>query len=715
MENYYSQNSKHAIKSLPILLLFGLSLLLWCSFANAESVLNDIKISALSDSQVEITLQFDSAPAAPLTFKTDNPARIALDFANTSMAIKNRFQAINIGETKNVTVVQSSDRIRVVVNLSSLLNYQVKQQGNNYVVHIGESAAMAAGAPAQQVTPGQVTAAASAKPSSSARNMIDLIDFRRHEDKTGRILISMTNPNTPVSLIEQGGRIIINFEDSSLAAELHKRFDVMDFATPVNFIEASTKGNDVQILVQPDNKSEFEHLAYQSDNLYVLEVSEMPEEKIQTRQKETYQGERLSLNFQNIEVRSVLQLIADFTGLNLVVSDSVSGSLTLRLKNVPWDQALNIILRTKGLDMRENGNVLYIAPSEEIAARQKLELESQQQVEELAPLYSEFLEINYAKASNLAELLKDSNNTLLSERGQVSVDDRTNTLLVQDTALKLNEIRGLIERLDIPVKQVLIESRIVVANDDFTKNLGAKFGVFNADRRAINNNKVADVLTGNLDSLEPLTAGNPIPISDVLNFNAPVPTTNNRIVGGQVGLSFVKLPLGFAINMELSAAQIESRAEVISNPRVITANQSTARIESGTEIPYLSQTSSGATDVQFKKAVLSLEVTPQITPDDRVNMEVVVNNDSVGQVFQGTPSIDTNELTSTVLVDNGQTIVLGGIYTKDSSNSVTKVPFLGDIPLAGRLFRNDNKINNKKELLVFITPKIIDEQLNLTR
>ena len=715
MENYYSQNSKHAIKSLPILLLFGLSLLLWCSFANAESVLNDIKISALSDSQVEITLQFDSAPAAPLTFKTDNPARIALDFANTSMAIKNRFQAINIGETKNVTVVQSSDRIRVVVNLSSLLNYQVKQQGNNYVVHIGESAAMAAGAPAQQVTPAQVTAAASAKPSSSAHNMIDLIDFRRHEDKTGRILISMTNPNTPVSLIEQGGRIIINFEDSSLAAELHKRFDVMDFATPVNFIEASTKGNDVQILVQPDNKSEFEHLAYQSDNLYVLEVSEMPEEKIQTRQKETYQGERLSLNFQNIEVRSVLQLIADFTGLNLVVSDSVSGSLTLRLKNVPWDQALSIILRTKGLDMRENGNVLYIAPSEEIAARQKLELESQQQVEELAPLYSEFLEINYAKASNLAELLKDSNNTLLSERGQVSVDDRTNTLLVQDTALKLNEIRGLIERLDIPVKQVLIESRIVVANDDFTKTLGAKFGVFNADRRAINNNKVADVLTGNLDSLEPLTAGNPIPISDVLNFNAPVPRTNNRIVGGQVGLSFVKLPLGFAINMELSAAQIESRAEVISNPRVITANQSTARIESGTEIPYLSQTSSGATDVQFKKAVLSLEVTPQITPDDRVNMEVVVNNDSVGQVFQGTPSIDTNELTSTVLVDNGQTIVLGGIYTKDSSNSVTKVPFLGDIPLAGRLFRNDNKINNKKELLVFITPKIIDEQLNLTR
>ena len=415
-------------------------------------------------------------------------------------------------------------------------------------------------------------------------------------------------------------------------------------------------------------------------------------------------------------MRSVLQLIADFTGLNLVVSDSVGGALTLRLKNVPWDQALDIILKTKGLGMRENGNVLYIAPNEEIAAREKLELESQQQVEELAPLRSEFLEINYAKASDLANLLKDSDNTLLSERGQVSVDDRTNTLLVQDTALKLNEIRRLIQRLDTPVKQVLIESRIVVANDDFSKTLGAKFGVFNANGGDLGNNNVADVIGGNLDLLEPLTAGDPIPIQDTLNVNLPVPERDGGgVAGGQFALSFIKLPFGYALNLELSAAQLESRAEVISNPRVITANQSTANIESGTEIPYVSQTSSGATDVEFKKAVLALEVTPQITPDDRINMEVNVKNDSVGQVFQGIPSIDTNEITSNVLVNNGQTVVLGGIYTEESSGAVTKVPFFGDIPIAGRLFRNDTSTSNKSELLIFITPKIIDEQLSLTR
>ena len=457
---------------------------------------------------------------------------------------------------------------------------------------------------------------------------------------------------------------------------------------------------------------DYEHLAYQSDNLYVLEVREIPDELLQERRRETYEGERLSLNFQNIEVRSVLQLIADFTGLNLVVSDSVGGSLTLRLKNVPWDQALDIILKTKGLGMRENGNVLYIAPNEEIAAREKLELESQQQVEELAPLRSEFMEINYAKASELAALLKDSDNSLLSERGQVSVDERTNTLLIQDTAFKLNEIRRLIDRLDIPVKQVLIESRIVVANDDFSKDLGAKFGVFNAETGDLFNNEPTDVVGGNLNLLEPLTEGDPIPIEDTLNVNLPLADATRA---GQFAFSFIRLPFGYAVNLELSAAQAESRAEVMSNPRIITANQSTARIESGTEIPYVSQTSSGATDVEFKKAVLSLEVTPQITPDDRVNMEVSVTNDSVGDVVSGVPSINTNEVTSNVLVDNGQTIVLGGIYTEDNTESYTKVPFFGDLPIAGRLFRRDSLTEDKQELLIFITPKIIDEQLNLTR
>jgi len=709
MDIYHSHNNQYSLKSIAVMLFYSLCLLILSTPVFAENQLNDVKVAALPDDKVEITLEFADAPQEPLAFTTDNPARIALDFAGTNLAVKNRFQDINIGQATTINTVQSSGRTRVVVNLNSLQEYQTRRQGNNYILTIGDISASTKPVIAKNTAP---TTTAPTRSVSNGQNNISLIDFRRGENNAGRVLISMSNPNAPVTLTEQGGNIVVNFKATTLAAALSKRFDVKDFATPVQFIEASSKNRDVQIVVQPDTSLDYEHLAYQSDNLYVLEVREIPQELVETRRKQTYEGERLSLNFQNIEVRSVLQLIADFTGLNLVVSDSVGGALTLRLKNVPWDQALDIILKTKGLGMRENGNVLYIAPNEEIAAREKLELESQQQVEELAPLRSEFMEINYASASNLADLLKDSNNSLLSERGQVSVDQRTNTLLIQDTALKLNEIRRLIERLDIPVKQVLIESRIVVANDDFSKDLGAKFGVFNVDGRDLGANKVADVTTGNLNTLEPLTAGDPIPIEDTLNVNLPLADATRA---GQFALSFLKLPFGYAVNLELSAAQAESRAEVMSNPRIITANQSTARIESGTEIPYVSQTSSGATDVEFKKAVLSLEVTPQITPDDRVNMEVSVTNDSVGDVVSGVPSINTNEVTSNVLVDNGQTIVLGGIYTEDNTESYTKVPFFGDIPVAGRLFRRDSLTQDKQELLIFITPKIIDEQLNLTR
>ncbi len=709
MDIYFTHTSKYAINNIKKMLFISICLLFISSLAYAENQLNNVKVAALPDEKVEITLIFNETPIEPLAFTTDNPARIALDFANTSLAVKDRFQDINIGQAKTINTVQSSGRTRVVVNLNSLQEYQTRQQGNQFILTIGD---LVASAPESIVTSKTNTASVTSSSQTSSANKISLIDFRRGENNSGRVMISLSNPNTPITLNEQGGKIVLNFEGTDLANALRKRFDVKDFATPVNFIEASTTNNNSQIVVHPDAGIDYEHLAYQSDNLYVLEVREISDEVIEARRKETYEGERLSLNFQNIEVRSVLQLIADFTGLNLVVSDSVGGALTLRLKNVPWDQALDIILKTKGLGMRENGNVLYIAPNEEIAAREKLELESQQQVEELAPLRSEFMEINYAKASDLSDLLKDTNNTLLSERGQVSVDERTNTLLIQDTALKLNEIRRLIERLDIPVKQVLIESRIVVANDDFSKDLGAKFGVFNVDGRDLGQNKVADVTTGNLNTLEPLTAGDPIPIEDTLNVNLPLADATRA---GQFALSFLKLPFGYAVNLELSAAQAESRAEVMSNPRIITANQSTARIESGTEIPYVSQTSSGATDVEFKKAVLSLEVTPQITPDDRVNMEVSVTNDSVGDVVSGVPSINTNEVTSNVLVDNGQTIVLGGIYTEDNTESYTKVPFFGDIPVAGRLFRRDSLTEDKQELLIFITPKIIDEQLNLTR
>ena len=710
MDKDYLKFSKPVSNSIKHLLLTTFCLLILSVNTHAENQLNDISIAAMQDDQVEITLEFSSSPSEPIVFTTDNPARIALDFANTDLAIKDRFQDINIGNTKTVSAIQSKDRTRIVVNLDLLQEYSTVQDGNTYILTIGDATNTVA-----QKTPSAPASAVQRTPSVT-QNSIDLIDFRRGEDDTGRIMVSLSNSSTAVNLVEQGGRIILSFMDSTLAADLQKRFDVTDFATPVNYFEATAQGNEVQVTVYPNTNLEYDHLAYQTGNLYILEVQEIPEEIVETRRKETYEGERLSLNFQNIEVRSVLQLIADFTGLNLVVSDSVSGSLTLRLKNVPWDQALDIILKTKGLDMRENGNVLYIAPSEEIAAREKLELESQQQVEELAPLRSEFIQISYANASELAMLLKDGENTLMSARGQVSVDARTNTLLIQDTALKLAEIRRLIERLDIAVKQVLIETRIVTANDDFSKDLGARFGIFNLNNDLQDGDGKGEIVGGNLGYLEPIKAGTPnaVSLEDSLNVNLPIPADGTS--GGQFAFSFIKLPFGYQLNLELSAAQAESRAEIVSNPRVITANQSTARIEAGTEIPYQSATSSGATDVEFKKAVLSLEVTPQITPDDRINMAVNVTNDSVGEItVDDTPSIDTNEIESNVLVDNGQTVVLGGIYQETSSESETKVPFFGDIPVAGRMFKRTSVNFDKSELLIFITPKIIDEDLNVTR
>jgi type IV pilus assembly protein PilQ len=710
MDKDHLNVNKPVSKSIRHMLLMTFCLLILSINAYAENQLNDISIAALLDDQVEITLKFSSSPTEPIVFTTDNPARIALDFANTDLAIKDRFQDINIGNTKTVSAIQSKDRTRVVVNLDLLQEYSTIQDGSTYILTIGDATKTVA----RQLESNPSRSAQGT--TSAAQNYIDLIDFRRGEDDTGRVLVSLSDSNTPVNLVEQGGRIILSFKDSTLAANLQKRFDVTDFATPVNYFEATSRGDEVQITVYPNTNLEYDHLAYQTDNLYILEVQEIPEEIIETRRKETYEGERLSLNFQNIEVRSVLQLIADFTGLNLVVSDSVTGSLTLRLKNVPWDQALDIILKTKGLDMRENGNVLYIAPSEEIAAREKLELESLQQVEELAPLRSEFIQISYADATELAALLKDGENTLLSNRGQVSVDQRTNTLLIQDTALKLAEIRRLIERLDIAVKQVLIETRIVNANDDFSKDLGARFGIFNLNDDLRDGDGKGDIIGGNLGFLEPVKAGTPnaVTLEDTLNVNLPIPADGTS--GGQFAFSFIKLPFGYNLNLELSAAQAESRAEIVSNPRVITANQSTARIESGTEIPFQSATSSGATDVEFKKAVLSLEVTPQITPDDRINMEVNVTNDTVGELtVDGTPSIDTNEIESNVLVDNGQTVVLGGIYQESSSESETKVPFFGDIPIAGRMFKRTSVNYDKAELLIFITPKIIDEDLNISR
>lgn len=685
-------------------------LLLLASIAQAQNALQDIKFASLPNNQIQLSFQFSGTPTEPLAFTIDNPARIALDFAGTNNELAKRFQEIGIGVAQSVNTAEAKGRTRVVVNLTHMEDYSTNISGNNLILTIG-----AGSAGQQQVASRDAAKPSISSPTSASTFKINNVDFRRGEGGVGRIIIELSNPSIPISLREQGGRIIVDFSNTSLPSNLSKRLDVVDFATPVQLIETFAEGANTKLIISPDTSKEFEHLAYQSENQYVVEVSEIPEELIAERKKDVFEGERLSLNFQDIEVRSVLQLIADFTSLNMVVSDAVSGNLTLRLKNVPWDQALDIILKTKGLGKRENGNVIYVAPSEEIAAREKLELESQQQVQELAPLRSEFIQVNYARASDIAALLKSSENTLLSDRGNVTVDERTNNLLVQDTALKLNEIRRLVDRLDVPVRQVLIESRIVIANDDFSKALGVRFGISNQDANFFpaNNDRDFDAIAGNLEGTDQALNGQNISLNNRLNVDLPAANPT-----GSIGLALAKLPLGLLLDLELTAAQAESRAEVVSTPRVIASNQTTARIEQGTEIPFQSATSSGATDVEFKKAVLSLEVTPQITPDDRVSMKLLVTNDSIGEEvpsgFGGfIPSIDTNEVQTDVLVDNGQTIVLGGVYTQDKSDSISRVPFFSDLPLVGFLFKSTSVRDDKAELLIFITPKIISEQLTL--
>jgi len=679
-----------------------ISLILLNSHASAsQNALKDIAFSTLPGEQLQFVLSFDAPPPEPNTFSIDNPARIALDFPNTKNLVNPRFKDLGVGVARSVNVVEAKGRTRLVMNLSRLVGYQTAIVGNDLMVTLGDRPV---GSTHTKVGARKV----SEKNTKSIPPRVVNVDFRRGISGEGRVLVTLSDPTIPVDLREQGGKIVLDIVGADLPPELGRKLDVLDFATPVRTIESFAKEGKVKVVIE--SVGEYEHLAYQADNMYTVEVREVPKVVQQQRKKSIFNGEKLSLNFQDIETRSVLQLIADFTGLNLVVSDTVAGSLTLRLKNVPWDQALDIILKTRGLAMRQTGNVLFIAPSGEIAAREKLELEAQKQVQELAPLHSEFIQINYARASDVAALLKAPENSLLSERGAVSIDARTNTLLIQDTSEKLSEIRDIVKRLDIPVRQVLIESRIVIASDNFSKELGVRFGVTNVNNGAGGSGLNSDFVSGNLNATTQAANGEDIEFNDRMNVNLPVPNP-----AGSIGIALAKLPLGTLLELELSAAQVESRAEIISTPRVITSNQTKARIERGVDVPYQEASSSGATSVSFKKAVLSLEVTPQITPDDRVFMDLNVNNDSVGKIFAGVPSIDTRAIQTQVLVDNGQTVVLGGIYDQTTSKGTTRVPFFSDIPILGRLFRNDIETNDQGELLIFITPKIISENLAMVK
>ncbi len=702
-----------------VLLMFVAS----AASAQEGNRLQDIQVQNLPGNRVELKLIMSDTAPEPLAFTIDNPARIALDLPNTALGLSSRRRDVNMGPLDTVLTAEANNRTRVVLNLDTMVAYETRRSGNTVTVVLGDGEGYNAGTTQFAGSATTSSAPSYAAPGSRA---ISNVDFRRTRDGGGRVIVNLTDPGTPVDIRQEGGRVVAVFKDTSLPAELMRRLDVMDFATPVTTVDTLRTNLDTRIVITADGK--YEQLAYQSDNEFSIEINPVAAEAqdgstLFSETKE-YEGQRLTLNFQDIETRAVLQLLAETSGRNIVVSDTVQGNVTLRLRNVPWDQALDIVLTTKGLDMRQNGNVIIVAPAEEIAARETADLEAQQAIAELEPLYSEFLQVNYAKAGDLARLIRaegGTGNSMLSERGTIAVDDRTNTLLIQDTAERLQDVRRMVRTLDIPIKQVLIESRIVVVNDDFSRDLGVRLGVTALRENSTDGMTVISGTGTGTDTMVNSALENLADPSNGTIFPVQIPTLNNRynvnvpIAEAAGRFSLAVLESDYLVDLELTALEAEGRGEIVSTPRVITANQKEARIEQGVEIPYQQSASSGATTIQFKKAVLSLTVTPQITPDNNIIMDLRVHKDNVGEIIStggigGTvPSIDTRAVETQVLVADGQTVVLGGIYETERRETINKVPFLGDIPFAGNLFKSRQRIDNKAELLIFVTPRILEE------
>ncbi|WP_156762906.1 type IV pilus secretin PilQ [Woeseia oceani] len=698
-------------------------LLLTGAYATAQedgNQLQDIQVQSLPGQRVELRLIMRDAAPEPLAFTIEDPARIALDLPETALGMTSRRRNVNMGPLDTVLTAEAGGRTRVVLNLDQMVSYETRRSGNTIYVTLGTDSGDAAVTARFEGSQAAPSSAPRSYAASGARR-IDAVDFRRTSSGGGRVMINLSDPSTPVDIRQEGGRVVAIFKDTALPDELMRRLDVLDFATPVSTVDALRTNNDTRIVISASGK--YEQLAYQSDNEFAIEINPAPEEEqgasLFSENKE-YEGQRLTLNFQDIETRAVLQLLAETSGRNIVVSDTVQGNVTLRLRNVPWDQALDIVMTTKGLDMRENGNVIIVAPSEEIAARETADLEARQAITELEPLYSEFLQVNYAKASDLATLIGTggSDRTLLSARGTVAIDERTNTLLIYDTAERLQDIRRLVRTLDIPIRQVLIESRIVVVNDDFSRDLGVRMGFTGV--RSNSSDGIISV-TGSGDGSATIVDS---AVDNLANsgqaFPVAAPALNNRYavnvpIDNAAGrLALAVLDSDYIVDLELTALEAEGRGEIISTPRIITANQKEARIEQGVEVPFQESASSGATTTQFKKAVLSLTVTPQITPDDNIIMDLIVSKDNVGELVASAtggfvPSIDTRSVETQVLVRDGQTVVLGGIYETERRETVNKVPLLGDIPGFGYLFRSTQNVSNKAELLIFVTPRILTE------
>ena len=683
----------------------------WCwlmaGLAQA-AVIEDIAFTSHSGAQLEVQVTFDEPPLADLeSYTIEEPARIVLDLPQTASALGEKRFPLSQANATSVMVLESDGRTRLIVNLVELVPFETQISGRQLILRVGRDGR-------EEGADTMSTDVLKTDANRVARVVSEITDlrFRRATDGEGLLVLTLSNPSVDASIFNESGKITLQFTDTNIRENLIRRFDVTDFATPVRKVEVTTTERGARLQLTAEGR--FDYLAYQTGNEYILAVTPQTlEEKRERLNEFDYVGDRISLNFQSIEVRSVLQLIADFTELNLVASDSVTGSITLRLQNVPWDQALDLILKTRGLDSRKIGNVLMVAPAQEIAERERLEIEANKQLAELAPLQSEFIRIRYAKAANVVGLFaagSEEGGSLISERGSVVVDERTNSIVVTDTAAKLAEIRDLIEKVDIPIRQVMIEARIVIASSNIDQQLGIRWGggYLNAD---------GDKFTSIAGDTSSVTSLNNQMIAGSSPIQMPTaPFVDLGVSGGTSGFAVGFTSTDLFLTAELSALEASGEGEVVSQPKVITGDKQKASIKSGTEIPYQEGAASGATTTAFKEAVLKLDVTPNITPDDRILLDLVVNQDSVGELVPSgngglIPTIDTTELTTQVLVGNGETVVLGGVFKNEELVKVEKVPFLGDIPYLGNLFKSKANTQQKTETLIFITPRILSETL----
>ena len=689
------------------------ALVLWVAltslaFAQANSI-ESFDVTQQGDKVVVRITTKEPLRSVPPNFAIAQPARIAFDFANTVNALGRSSQDIGQGDLRSMNVVQGADRTRLVLNLRRPVVHETALEGRSVVV------TLSAPAVAQTAPGGQVSHFAEGK--ADGRHAIRDIDFRRGRTGEGRIIVDLSDTTTGIDIRQQGQNLIVDFLKTTLPDSLRRRLDVVDFGTPVTTVAAFQQGENVRMVIEP--RGQWEHNAYQSDTQFVVEVSPVTPDPSRATQRGRYTGEKLSLNFQNVEVRAVLNVIADFTDLNIITSDTVTGNITLRLKDVPWDQALEIILQTRGLDSRRSGNVIWIAPRDEIATREKLALEALNQISDLEQTRTESFQMNYQKAIDVQKLLSDPNQRILSKRGSAVVDARTNTLFVQDTPSRLEEVRRVLAKIDVPVRQVMIEARIVEANDTFSKNLGARLGLIElgpSGRSPLGSNAGVRANVGaeivNTGQALGIVQGTPVINGPGLNANLPAAGLNS-FNAGQLTFILFNSSLSRFLSLEVSALEADGKGKIIASPRVLTADQVEAVIEQGTEIPYQQATSSGATSVSFRKANLALKVKPQITPDGNIIMTLDVNKDQPGANTPAGVQINTKHVKTEVLVENGGTVVIGGIYEQNDRTDITRVPVLGEIPILGFFFRNTTTSTAKTELLVFITPRIVNERLSV--